>query len=338
MIHSKAIDVLKTFSKEELKQFRDFVRSPFHNKNKNLIKLFDALEKYHPGFDAENEKVYSNVYPENLYHHDNLKKLMSEMLRLIDNFLSIAGLKKEKFIHEKFILQELLARNLDDYFLLHFKNYEREFSGKRDLQFIEKSSLEDMRIDYFISRNKGIDTAEFSNNKFIYDTCYFLFQIFEYLNSITSQKNTYNIKRSNSELSEFIEGINFDPFLEGYDPESEELKFPYLLCNLIKMNLEPENEKYFFQAKKIFLKYLNSDADEINCDALAYFAALISYCARKRRKKDLKFIQEEFELSKYRFFTINKFKDNIVSVSWTDLRMQSIQGSIRMKFNGWKIL
>lgn len=318
MIHSKAIDVLKTFTKEELKQFSDFVRSPFFNKNKNLIKLFDVLEKYHPEFDAENEKVYSNVYTENLYHHDNLKKLMSEMLRLLDNFLCLTGMKKEKFTSERFILQELLTRNLDDYFLLHLKNYEKEYSGKRNLQFLEKSSLEDLRIDYCISRNKGIDTTELSNKKFIYDTCYFLFQIFEYLNSVTSHKNTYNNENINSKLFEFIGGINFDPFLNEYNPESDELKFPYLLCNLIKMILEPEDERYFFQAMKIFMSYLDSDFSENSYDLMAYFAAFSSYCARRRRKKELKYISVEFELNKYRFLTINKFDYNAASVSWVD--------------------
>ncbi len=61
MIHSKSIQVLKTLSEEELKQFSDFLRSPFHNKNRSLIKLFDVLKKYHPEYEVENEKVYSKV-------------------------------------------------------------------------------------------------------------------------------------------------------------------------------------------------------------------------------------------------------------------------------------
>ena len=47
MIHSKSIRILKTLSKKELKQFGNFVCSPFFNKNRNLIKLFDVLKKYH---------------------------------------------------------------------------------------------------------------------------------------------------------------------------------------------------------------------------------------------------------------------------------------------------
>ncbi len=46
MQKSKFIDIIKTFSKEELRQFRDFLHSPFHNTNKNVIKIFELIRKF----------------------------------------------------------------------------------------------------------------------------------------------------------------------------------------------------------------------------------------------------------------------------------------------------
>jgi hypothetical protein len=52
MEKSKVIDIFRTFSPDELKRFRDFVHSPFHNKNKNVIRLFEILKKYYPDFES----------------------------------------------------------------------------------------------------------------------------------------------------------------------------------------------------------------------------------------------------------------------------------------------
>ncbi len=116
MIHSKSIDVLKTFSKEELKQFSDFVRSPLHNKNKNLIKLFEELKKYHPDYNVENEKLFERVYSGKVYNHDSMKKLTSELLGLAEEYLRFTGLKKENFENEFFFLKVLEYRRLDSLF------------------------------------------------------------------------------------------------------------------------------------------------------------------------------------------------------------------------------
>jgi hypothetical protein len=51
MRDSKLINLLKTFSEDEIKSFRKFVASPFFNSVKNYINLLKVLEKFYPGFD-----------------------------------------------------------------------------------------------------------------------------------------------------------------------------------------------------------------------------------------------------------------------------------------------
>jgi len=64
MIKSKAIQVLKTFSEDELRLFSKFVNSPFHNNNKNLSRLFAYLKKHYPLFD--NKRFTKRTLCENL--------------------------------------------------------------------------------------------------------------------------------------------------------------------------------------------------------------------------------------------------------------------------------
>ena len=62
MLKSSLLEILRTFSKQELIKFEDFVRSPYFNKKENVVKLFLEIKKYAPEFESENldkEKVYN---------------------------------------------------------------------------------------------------------------------------------------------------------------------------------------------------------------------------------------------------------------------------------------
>lgn len=50
MVNTKLITLLKTLSKSEINKFRDFVSSPFYNKNQTVINLCEEVIKYHPGY------------------------------------------------------------------------------------------------------------------------------------------------------------------------------------------------------------------------------------------------------------------------------------------------
>lgn len=57
-------------SKQELREFRKFVRSPFHNNRKDVIRYYDALKKYSPEFNIDEiakEDIFHKLYPGKKY-------------------------------------------------------------------------------------------------------------------------------------------------------------------------------------------------------------------------------------------------------------------------------
>ncbi|MBK9226727.1 MAG: hypothetical protein IPL67_06705 [Ignavibacteria bacterium] len=50
MIKSPAIEIIKTFSKDEFKRFAEFTESPYFNKNSNLLKAVKYFKKISPEF------------------------------------------------------------------------------------------------------------------------------------------------------------------------------------------------------------------------------------------------------------------------------------------------
>src|SRR5581483_11614366 len=90
---SDIIELLKTFSAKEMKRFGELVQSPFFNKNKNVIALFDYLEKFHPNFPEKKivkEKIYTKICKGEKYNDGRMRFFMAELKRLAEEYLVYA--------------------------------------------------------------------------------------------------------------------------------------------------------------------------------------------------------------------------------------------------------
>jgi hypothetical protein len=119
MIKSKFIDVIRTFSPGELKQFRDFLRSPFHNTNKKVIKLFEIVRKYSPDYNShqlEKENLFKILYPGKKYNDLVMRILISDSMRLSEEFLAYSRFSSEPMEEKVLLLKEYSGRNLNSLF------------------------------------------------------------------------------------------------------------------------------------------------------------------------------------------------------------------------------
>lgn len=57
MKNSKLVQVLKTFSNEDFKEFRKLTASPYSSRGRDLTPLLIAQKEYYPGFTARNFNV-----------------------------------------------------------------------------------------------------------------------------------------------------------------------------------------------------------------------------------------------------------------------------------------
>ena len=90
MLKSKAIDIIKTFSPEELKRFVSFVSSPYFNSVKSLIRLTEVLRNHYPDFSTEDlteVSLYEKVYGKGKFSYSVMKNLMSDLIPLCEKFL-----------------------------------------------------------------------------------------------------------------------------------------------------------------------------------------------------------------------------------------------------------
>ena len=85
MNKSSLIEILRSFDKEELTKFEDFLNSPYHNKNRNTLRLFTVVKKYFPNFKSEElnkEIVWKKLFPDKDYNYGVMKNQIHELSKL----------------------------------------------------------------------------------------------------------------------------------------------------------------------------------------------------------------------------------------------------------------
>lgn len=83
---SKLFLVLNRLSKKEIKQFEQFLDSPYFNQRADLQLLLTTWEKYR-GSGLSAEKLYQSIYPKRKFKEQELRLLMSYLFRLVEQFL-----------------------------------------------------------------------------------------------------------------------------------------------------------------------------------------------------------------------------------------------------------
>ena len=118
MVNTKLVEILKTFSKDEFKEFEKFIRSPYFNKGRNLVPFYKALKSFHPEFINQNfttEFIFKKIHPdlkfESKKSENILRVLSSEMLYLGKEFIKQEELKSQELTNYILKLESLKKRN-----------------------------------------------------------------------------------------------------------------------------------------------------------------------------------------------------------------------------------
>ncbi|MBI1224983.1 MAG: hypothetical protein GC192_07070 [Bacteroidetes bacterium] len=158
MEKSRLVQLLRSLSGPEIRDFRRYLKSPFFNRRAEVVSLFDWLAKYlKNGKEVpEKEVAYAAVFPTDPFDDHRLRMLMSQLFQLAGQFLAVQdfladepqtllrlgqGLRKRKLSNHvtqtaSDLAQKLEAqpyRNADFYqnkYLASLENYRNAFDAK----------------------------------------------------------------------------------------------------------------------------------------------------------------------------------------------------------------
>lgn len=302
MVKTKPIEILSTFSQEELKDFSAFIRSPYFNTNKNLIKLFDAvksnLKKIIGGKFAE-EEVFTIVFPGKEYNYGIMKNLVSELAASCEEFLLINSIrhKPENQVRGRVLVaDEYDTRRLDKHFykILDKTVQELDRQPVDNFYYSDRALTEEAKYFFHSSRSddKALEAAIY--NEVIYNLCDFYRKF-----SRSLWKIDINMANVNSTYEkDFIKMLGEKVDWDGLAAEMKginEKAYKNILLNtlLIRLVVNPDDTDRYYELKKLLMETIG---EYENYEKFSILTKVISYCSTVIKKGRHEFIGETVDI------------------------------------------
>lgn len=278
MENSKLLLLLKTFNASELRAFKDFVESPFFNKNQELVHLYAYLKKLaskgFPASKVQRAAVFAAVYPNEIYDEKRLNYSVSLLLKLAEQFISIQRYDKESIMSDYQLLNCYAARHLDknyDYILQQTQTKLEASAYRNDEYYFQKHLLAEVADTHFLTKDERRFDVALQEASDYFDTFY-LAKKLKYLCKLLDRKRTIS---SDYQIN-LLEEIKM--YLQKHDFNDIPVITTYY--QLLLMFTETQAEQYF-QAFRQLLNQHIALFPPMEARELYQFA--INFCIRQLR-------------------------------------------------------
>lgn len=304
MLNSKVIDILKTFSSGEMKRFGEFLNSPFHNKNKKAIILFDLISKYHPLYENKNltkENLFVKLFPseKRTYSDASVRNLFSDLMILAERYLAVIRFENDKFDFNEKILREITDRKLTGIFdkkirMLSELTDPDGITGED--HFYRKFILEEIRSS---NRQYSDNLKLFKDSSLIkaseYLSFFYLIKMFKLVNFMEFQK-LHNINNDSNFAVSLIKDFDLDRSLKIIETNAVseiDVKVIKVYYKMYRSIVNFENDDRYFDFKNSLLENDNLFS---KLERLGLYICLTNSCVKKIDSGKKSFTRECFDI------------------------------------------
>jgi hypothetical protein len=208
----RIVNLLKTFSDEEMKRFSDFVKSPYFNKFPKLHLLFEKLSSQlssNMAEDLTSQKLFAEVNPGRKYDDVLFRKYMSNLALLAEEFLGVQEAWGKRGKRHTSILSGLANKDCGNSFLNYAGKIGKENSvyRARDYSdFLEMHLQSLILFNYYVENEQSKKSVEELRKGFHYLFLYFLFHYSFAINQSELDAITSPLSHTDDSLS-LISGI-----------------------------------------------------------------------------------------------------------------------------------
>lgn len=295
MIKSKTIELFKSFSSGEIKEFGAFVSSPFFNREKVIVKLFEIIHHQYPYFNGRNftkEKVFAKIYPGKKYNDGMLRNKLSKLHSLAERYLAIKTFESKPFEYEASLLESLSIKVLEKHFKEQEEVYMKMMQEReiKDSDFYRKLGLiEELKLNLSINTKSSISGLTGESLRAIHNNLKIEFLIALYKNAsyLLNERKKMHFQEHDKFLMEKIE-----EYVIKNMNELKNVVYFWYYYNSYKL-ASTQNEKYFYELREILSEMYN-ELDKN--DKRNIYVILTNYCYIQRNSGNEKFTKEHFLL------------------------------------------
>jgi len=291
LIKAKVLDILKALSKDELKQFGEYISSPVINKREAVVELFNSYRKHYPEFNDKSftkEKVLKKLYPGKPYNDEVFRNLNSQLLKFAEEFLSFLGYTSNQFSVKKHLLSELLNRNILSLFEKNLgeatESLERQ--AAHDLDYFNKSYELFIYKDLYNSFRNNFNKQDIQRAERDLVVS-FVMKILEIQNYVLYESRLLGLDRSLYLSDKFTENM-----MKGLPDDIRDMPQVQIHFNAFMLE-KTDEEKYFAKLHNLVIKH----GDLLEKEKLYNkYIDMIEHLKRTRSMNDPKTVKEVFTL------------------------------------------
>lgn len=300
MRRSFITELLQKFTSKQMKEFGEFVHSPFFNKNESVVSLFDYLRLHHPEFKPEKiekEYIYKKLYSASEYNDSFMRMVIFKLTSLAEEYLAYIDFKNKDTSEGMHLINSLLEYNLDKEAQKHIREAEKKLKAAKTLNreyYKNRYELEKLK-DVIYSRSYRAVTIKDKPDESLleesnYLSAFFIISALQRYRYLLNKSFTVNTEYKTDFLSYIME------FLESGGKHYLEILNIRLLYRQILILKDHSREDLLFElAGELTSDELKID-DEERREGLT---VLVNICIEKGYEGKYSFYELMFKLDKY---------------------------------------
>lgn len=323
-VNRKLVNLLSAFTASEIRDFKKLVVSPLFTTRKNYIPIINEItkNKQKGNTDLSTKELYAKLYPGKPFSMQTMKNRYSELLKLAEEFLVHNHFRKKIMEKEKILLLEFLDKKLFTLFENKHKKTRKllESMQDNDDKFRNISFLNSVNLSLLNKKSRVKTMYHQYYEHSTYSLKIFLIECFQHGIEFMLQEYD-NVKIENNAVTGFLKSLNISALIRNFS--TDDSKISKIVCMhyyLYKAFETPDEEKNYFDARKIFNAHNNFFSDEYKNDIYKF---MISYSIIRQNSGVKKFRHELFQLYnekleqglysefKAKMFPVNTFRDYV---------------------------
>lgn len=298
---NKLIELLRTFTKDEFKQFGFFINSPYFNRESVQIKLYEVLKKFHPEFDGRGinkAALFNKLYPERKYSDGTMRNILTRTLSLAENFLSVRKYRNDTYNFDMNLLSELSSRKQTTL----FEEKKDDMSINIDAEKYKTENYYYRRFLFFDAQRRFKNTQK-SLFELIDETLHELSDDFSAFFLIGMLKMYAMLSNTNKYMLHYelnknlMDGIEFH-IRDNYE-KYRNVTYIVLYYNFY-MLAKTGNEMHYHD---LFELMMNKSDELEHEDKQDLYTILANYCYTKINKGEMDFINQQFYINRQKIET-----------------------------------
>lgn len=286
MLKTSLIEILRTFSKEELKRFDEFVLSPYFNKKSTVTKLWKYISKFSPEYcdmNLDRKIVWNKLFPAKEFNYGVMKNLIYELTLLSERFLQEEVFAGNSYRRGYSFLLSVSARDLRKLFdskynalelkILNSERGHEKYEELVDLNWLKYSVFD---ISDTSKRNNIFQLSDYT----VYSSLIGLFKMY---NNVIADKLSSREMIANTLLEDFLKSIDLEHFIRKIKKYPDDYITLSIYYEMYKALSQTDISGSYFAFKRKFINNIDSFS---NMEKGNLFACLYTSLTYNKAIKD----------------------------------------------------